>query len=78
MHRVLKSGGHCVLVLGDVEKDGKTQRTAEILAEIAKDVTNNGFSIETIYDDIIPDERRSRRQTKTTKFERILVMQKNH
>jgi hypothetical protein len=46
------------------------------LAEVAKDVTNNGFLIETIYDDVIPDERRSRRQTKTTKFERILIMQK--
>ena len=77
LHRVLKSGGYCVLVLGDVERDGKTHRTAEILADIAKDVTNNGFSIETIYDDVIPDERRSRRKTKTTKFERILVMQKN-
>lgn len=26
--------------------------------------------------DTIPDDRRSRRKTKTTKFERILVMQK--
>jgi hypothetical protein len=76
MYRVLKSGGYCVLVLGDVEKDGKTRRTAEILADVAKEVTNDGFSIETIYDDIIPDERRSRRKTKTTKFERILVMKK--
>ena len=77
MHRVLKSGGYCVLVLGDVERDGKTHRTAEILADIAKVVTNNGFSIETIYDDVIPDERRSRRKTQTTKFERILVMQRS-
>ena len=76
MHRVLKPGGFCVLVLGDVERDGKTRRTAEILADTAKEVTNDGFSIETIYDDIIPDERRSRRKTKTTKFERILVMKK--
>jgi hypothetical protein len=77
MHKVLKLGGHCVLVLGDVERDSKTHRTAEILADVAKDVTNNGFLVETIYDDVIPDERRSRRQTKTTKFERILVMQKS-
>lgn len=76
MYRVLKSGGYCILVLGDVERDGKTHHTAEVLADVAKDVTNNGFSVETIYDDVIPDERRSRRQTKTTKFERILVMQK--
>lgn len=76
MHRVLKPNKYCVLVLGDVERDGQTRRTAEILAELANEVTENGFVIETIYDDHIPDERRSRRQTRTTKFERILVMRK--
>jgi len=40
------------------------------------DATCGGFVVETIYDDRIPDERRSRRKTRTTKFERILVMQK--
>jgi len=76
MYRVLKSGCYCALVLGDVERDGKTRRTAEILADLAVEVTGNGFVIETIYDDRIPDERRARRYTKTTKFERILVMRK--
>lgn len=76
MHRVLKPLGFCVLVLGDVDKDDQTQRTAEILSEVAGRVTNDGFAIEIIYDDLIPDERRSRRQTQTTKFERILVMRK--
>ena len=76
MARVLKPGGYCVLVLGDVNKNGKMQRTAEVLAEIATAETDNAFSVETIYDDVIPDERRSRRETKTTKFERILVMRR--
>ncbi len=76
MHRVLKPAGHCVLVLGDVERDGNIRRTAEILADLAQQVTQDGFVVETIYDDRIPDERRSRRRTKTTKFERILVMKK--
>ena len=74
MCRVLKAGGHCVLVLGDVDRDGKTRRTAEILAKLAVDVTGQRLTVDTIYDDRIPDDRRSRRQTKTTKFERILVM----
>jgi len=74
MYRVLKEGGYCVLVLGDVERKGKTHRTAEILADLAFEATQGGFEVETIYDDRIPDERRSRRHTKTTKFERILVM----
>ncbi|MCG2766965.1 MAG: DNA methyltransferase [Chloroflexota bacterium] len=76
IHRVLKSGNHCVLVLGDVERNGKIRRTAEILADLAMEATDGGFAVETIYDDRIPDNRRSRRQTKTTKYERILVMRK--
>ncbi len=76
MERVLKPGHYCVLVLGDVERKGRTKRTAEILANLAGEVTNQRFAVETIYDDLIPDERRSRRQTCTTKFERILVMRK--
>ncbi len=76
MHRVLKPGRPCVLVLGDVERDGKTHRTAEILARLAQEATEGEFTVETIYDDRIPDERRSRRRTKTTKFERILVLRK--
>lgn len=76
MNRVLKPGGYCVLVLGDVEKEGKTHRTAEVLSDLAIEVTQNKFVLDTIYDDRIPDERRSRRNTKTTTFERILIMHK--
>jgi hypothetical protein len=76
MGRVLKRGGYCVLVLGDVERDGKTHCTAEILADLAVEVTQGEYIVDTILDDRIPDERRSRRQTRTTKFERILVMRK--
>ena len=76
MCRVLKPNSHCILVLGDVERDGKTRLTAEILAELAAKVTQGQFRVETILDDRIPDERRSRRKTQTTKFERILIMRK--
>lgn len=77
MARVLKPGAHCVLVLGDVKKNGEIKRTAEILADLAVETTHGMFKVETVYDDLIPDERRSRRKTDTTKFERILVMKKN-
>jgi hypothetical protein len=76
MNRVLKPNCYCVLVLGDVERDGETKRTAEILADLTAEVTQGQLETITIYNDLIPDERRSRRQTKTTKFERILVMRK--
>lgn len=77
MVRVLKPNSYCILVLGDVEKDGKIKRTAEILADLAVEVTHGQFVVETIYDDRIPDKRRSRRNTRTTRFERILVMKRS-
>ncbi len=76
MVRVLKSESYCVLVLGDVERDGKTRRTAEIIADLAVSATGHQFIVEQIYNDHIPDDRRSRRKTQTTKFDRILVMRK--
>jgi DNA modification methylase len=76
MDRTLRPGGYCVLVLGDVERDGEYRHTAEILSNLAKESTGGRFVTETIYDDLIPDERRTRRRTRTTKFERILVMRK--
>jgi len=76
MNRVLRLGKCCVLVLGDFERDGQTQRTAELLSDLAAEVTSGQLVTEAICDDRIPDERRSRRRTRTTKFERILVMRK--
>ena len=76
-HRVLKSGKRCVLVLGDVDRNGETRHTSELLADLAIKVTNGDFVVEAIYNDPIPDKRRSRRQARATKFESILVMQKS-
>lgn len=75
--RVLQPKGYCVLVLGDVERDGQMLQTAEILSRLAANVTHGKLVTNMIYDDRIPDERRSRRRTHTTKFERILVMRKH-
>lgn len=76
MCRVIQPGGYCVLVLGDVERNGKTRNTAEILSAVALQVSGGDLSTEQIITDEIPDDRRSRRNTKTTKYERILVMRK--
>lgn len=76
MYRVLKPGGYCVLVLGDVERNGKSKNTARILSDLAVEVSGGEFSEEELYSDRIPDTRRSRRRTRTTKIERILVMKK--
>jgi len=76
MHRVLKPRGYCVLVLGDVERNGKSKNTARILSDLAVEVSGGKFVEEELYSDRIPDTRRSRRRTRTTKIERILVMRK--
>lgn len=76
LYRVLKMGGYCVLVLGDVERNGKKRNTATIVSELASEVTDGDLITESIFTDEIPDHRRSRRRTKTTKYERILIMKK--
>jgi hypothetical protein len=76
MDRVLKQGAHCVLVLGDVDRNGVKKPTAQIISELANEVSEGRLVQKLIYTDEIPDVRRSRRQTRTTRYERILVMQK--
>lgn len=76
MHRVLKPGSHCVLVLGDVRRSGNTHRTAQLMAQLAVRCTAGRFGVEAIHEDHVPDARRSRRGTRTTRVDRILVMKK--
>jgi hypothetical protein len=75
MHRVLKPGRWCVLILGDVHKNGTMRRTAEIVADIGGSLPRP-FAVEGIVNDSIPDIRRSRRGTQTTVADRILVLRK--
>lgn len=76
MDRVLKDEGYCVLVLGDVERNGVRKNTAQIISDLAQEVSDGRLVQRLTYTDEIPDVRRSRRQTQTTKYERILVIQK--
>ncbi len=76
MNRVLRPGAWCVLVLGDVCRNGRTRNTALLISELAAQVTGGQMLTSTIFTDEIPDDRRSRRGTRTTIFERILVMRK--
>ncbi len=84
MIRVLRPDGYCVLILGDVHRNGRVRKTAEIVCDLAaqthikeKDGWMYSFKTYAIVTDEIPDERRSRRYTKTTKNERILIMKKS-
>lgn len=76
MHRILKFGRYCILVVGEVIRNGRTRDTAKVLGGLAQSATQGGFSVNCVVDDLIPDIRRSRRRTKTTRIEKILVLQK--
>ena len=65
-----------MLVLGDVERDGKSRRTAELIGELAESVTESRLRVLHLVRDEIPDIRRSRRRTRTTKVEKIMVLKK--
>jgi SAM-dependent methyltransferase len=76
MYRVLKPGKFCLLVVGEVQRDGSTRDTGAVLGRLAHDVTSGGFVIDCVVEDTIPDIRRSRRGTKTTRLEKIVVLKK--
>jgi hypothetical protein len=75
LHRVLRPGAACVLVLGEVRRSGRSRDTAAVIADLA--AAEGRFRAEAIVDDEIPDERRSRRRTRTTRRERVLVLRRS-
>lgn len=76
MHRVLRPGKFCLLVVGEVQRNGNTRDTGSVLGRLAHEVTSGGFVLDCVVEDSIPDERRSRRGTRTTRVEKILVLAK--
>ena len=76
MHRVLKPGRVCLLVVGEVHRNGDTKDTGSVLGRLAHEVTSGGFVLDCVVEDSIPDERRSRRGTRTTRVDKILVLVK--
>jgi hypothetical protein len=78
MFRILKPGKACILVVGEVQRNGRTRDTGKILGNIAREVTSGNFIIDCVVEDRIPDIRRSRRGTKTTRIEKILVLRKTN
>ena len=76
MYRLLKPGKAAVLVLGDYQRNGTVADSAGTIAEIARRHLPHKFVVEQIVDDPIPDERRTRRRTRTTLKDRILVLRR--
>jgi hypothetical protein len=76
MLRLLKPGKCAVLVLGDYNRNGRKQDSAAALSQIVRDNYCSRASVEKLLVDEIPDERRARRRTQTTKHESIIVIKK--
>lgn len=76
MYRILKPGKFCLLIVGEVQRNGKTRDTGTVLGRLAHEVTSGGFVTDCVVEDRIPDIRRSRRGTRTTRVEKILVLVK--
>ncbi|KPJ63716.1 hypothetical protein AMK68_03295 [candidate division KD3-62 bacterium DG_56] len=74
LHRVLRAGRLCALVLGEVRRSDRIWDTSSIIAELAGE--GGRFRVERIVDDEIPDIRRSRRRTRTTKHDRVLILRR--
>lgn len=75
----LKRGGRFVLVVGDATRGGgRKGRTGAITRKLFEnDEAFKGFRLERVYQDRIPDLRRSRRECSGTKSETILIYRKN-
>lgn len=73
--QVLKPGGRCVLVVGDVVSNVYGESLAHALAQIA--VTEiGGYQVSATYNDTIPAARRVRRACRGSTSETILIMTK--
>jgi len=76
VHRILKPRHAAIFIVGEVNRNGRTRDTGKLLGEFAADVTNGRIRLESVIEDDIPEIRRSRRGTKTTRTEKILVLRK--
>jgi len=74
----ISSNGFIVLILGDVHSKNKIYDLSDLLVELFKNnKILNQFSLVKIYEDNIPDIRRSRKDCRGTKKERVLIYQKS-
>ncbi len=76
MLRLLKPGKCAVLVLGDYNRNGRRQDSATTLAWIVQRNYSRCASVDKLLVDEIPDKRRARRRTQTTKHETIVLIRK--
>jgi SAM-dependent methyltransferase len=78
MLRLLRPGKFAVLVLGDYHRNGRKRDSATTLETIVREDHPVTAAVERLLVDEIPDIRRSRRRTRTTMHETVVVIRKTH
>jgi hypothetical protein len=72
---LLPEGGHCVLVLGAVRREGRNHDLPEEVAGIVREA-NNGFEVATVCRNPIPDSRRTRINCRSTREDAIIAQRR--
>ena len=71
----IRRGGYCVLVVGErTFRDGSKSPSEVVLEAFLSN--SEGFTLDRVISDVIPDIRRSRREVRGVKEERIMVFRK--
>ncbi|MBI4460600.1 MAG: DNA adenine methylase [Acidobacteria bacterium] len=76
MLRLLKPGKCAILVLGDYRRNGQSKDSAAAIEQLVQETYSSQARAERLLVDEVPDERRSRRRTRTTLQETVLVIRK--
>jgi hypothetical protein len=76
MLRLLKPGKFAVLVLGDYHRNGRKADSATTLEATVRDDYASVATVDRLLVDELPDLRRSRRRTRTTLHETVVVIKK--
>lgn len=73
----IERGGYFVLVVGDVTRGGRMGYPSKLTRTLFETETElEGFKLDGVYLDTIPDIRRSRRECRGTKAETVLIYRK--
>lgn len=75
--RVLKPGKCAALVLGDYNRNGRSKDSGTAIIEIVKGNYSSAATADRVLVDEVPDERRTRRRTQTTKQESVVLIRKS-
>ena len=77
LSKVIKPGGTCIFILGDVKSNGKRYDVSRMITDLVKDRVPT-LSLHSKRVEKIPNKRRARRNGRATIEESILIFGRNH